>query len=76
MADNVPDDLELKRMLRVLDIRTRSIENKLDNLIELVNGLIINLSDSGDDYENEEWSPYEIDSEFDEDSEDTDSELD
>ncbi len=75
MADNVPDDPELKRMLRVLDIRTRSIENKLDNLIELVNAIVINLSDSSD-YENEEWSPYEIDHEYDDDSEDSDSELD
>lgn len=69
---------EIKKLVKTLDIRTRSLEDKVDQILALMNTITVLISESEseidfDDDEDEEWNPYKVENEFDEDADSDDS---
>lgn len=69
---------EVKKLVKTLDIRTRSLEDKIDQILAVMNTLTVLISESDIDFdededEEEEWNPYRIENEFDEDNTSDDS---
>lgn len=73
---------EVKKLVKALDIRTRSLEDKVDQILALMNTITVLISetdsamDLGDDEENEEWNPYNAEDEFGIESDDSDDSSD
>ena len=73
-SENSSKDIaDIKKLVKSLDVRTRSLEDKVDQILLLMNTISILISESDsdedldEDEENEdEWNPYRIENEFDE----------
>ena len=78
-SENSSKDIaDIKKLVKSLDVRTRSLEDKVDQILLLMNTISILISDSDEDLdedeENEdEWNPYRIENEFDENNDSDDS---
>jgi cell division septum initiation protein DivIVA len=69
---------DIKKMVKGLDTRLISLEDKIDQIFEIMNTLTVMIYEEGEDLEdeveNEDWTPYdEHNWQNDEDEEDDDS---
>lgn len=80
-SENSSQDIaDIKKLVKALDVRTRSLENKVDQILLLVDALsiFISESDSNEDLDEDEegedeWNPYRVENEFDENNDPDDS---
>jgi hypothetical protein len=79
-SENFSKDIaDMKKLVKSLDMRARSLEDKVDQILLLMNTItfLVSESDSDADLEEEEdeeeWNPYRIENEFDQNNDSDDS---